>query len=403
MILFFQRSNEKQLLNLSLNGYKNISIKNTKLDVSPNYEEIYILPEQEFSGHVNYIMENHSEIEIFRLDESVITEQERFPCMIGKIKDSSLFRSDLDTLEVMGILHKEKKEKIAVTIYSENKLPLGLALSQISVLKNLYDQAIKKGIDCEFVLIGTPYLQVIMEDVKTIFPNLKFKFLPISLNTLKCSDLILTDGYLTKYNEKDIHDLFSENMCFSLSDDFSVDSTLTSDVIISNKAKSIYSSFENKRQTLIFNKESLDERRSMPKEIAEEFINKLLETKKFNIVSFDKKNILNIENENYKQLTMYAMEQNEIMSFLSKSNGLITVDLEWVHLMSRLGLPSYTLSTQKASELSQDYYKKNDLHILNKESVMNDQELVNIDDVWSNIHIDEIVKQITKKFKKGLF
>ncbi len=407
MILFFQKSNESSFVSFPINGYKNLILKNIMQEVPPTFEEIYISSTSEFNSHLKYMQNKHPEINLFRIDESSIANDQSFPCMIGNMNGSGLFRSDLDTLEVIEVLHKERKRKLSIVIYSENRLAMGDSLVQASVFKNLYEQIKAKGIDCEFITYRSLSTQATMDNYLSIFPELKIRFLPTSLNNLRFSDLVLTDASYTENFTDDMHDAFAKQLSFNLSDGFDVTNSMRYDINTYNKAKSIYSSFDNKNPVLVFNKESSSILRSMPIEFAEKMINKILDTNKFNIVVFDRQKFLGINNKNYKVLTNYTTETTDYYAFLAAADGLITVDSGPVHVASRVGIPSFSFYTSIDPKTREKYYKKASSILLDSEHMNqhhNEEiEKDEIDKMWESIDLDKVVKQITKKFKKSLF
>lgn len=408
MILFFQKSNETPILRFPINGYKDLLIKNITPESNPTFEEIYISSTSEFNGHFGHMKKHFPEIEMFKVPEETIISDVSFPCMIGNIPNSKLFRSDLETIEAIEVLHKEKKRKLSIVIYSENKLALGDSLVQASVFKNLYDQVIAKGIDCEFVTYRSLSTQATQDNYFSIFPELKIRYLPTCLNNLRFADIVLTDSAYTLNFEDDMHDAFAKQMCFKLSDDFNPINSLKYDIIAYNKAKSLYANlFDNKNPVLAFNKESSSKLRSMPKLFAENMINKILDTGKFNIVSFDRHNFLDIKHDNYKILSSFTVETTDFFSFLAATDGLISVDSGPVHVAARVGIPSFSFYTSIDPKIREKYYKLAD-SVLIESDYMNqhtNEDLTEreIEDIWNKVDLDKTIKQITKKFKKKLF
>lgn len=408
MMLFFQRSEEKDFVSFPINGYKNLIIRNIKADRSPTYEDIYVSSIKEFNGHYTHMEKMFPEISLYKIEHSVIRNEATFPCMIGNIEEGKgLFRGDLDTIEVITALHKEKKRKLSIVIYSENRFALGDSMVQASVFKDLYEQIKAKGIDCDFMTYRSLATQANIDNYLSIFPELKIRYLPTSLNNFKSADLILTDAAYFNNFDVDMHEAFAEQLCFKLSESFDVNNTFNYDINHYNKAKSVYSSFNNKNPVLVFNKESSSKLRSMPDSVAEGLINGLLATDKFNIVSFDRLSSLNIEHKNYRLLSSFTLETSNYASFLAASDGLISVDSGPVHLAARLGVPSYSFYTSIDPKIREKYYKKADSLLLKTEHMnkhgqedLTDEEYL---DIWKEVKIEKTVKKLTKKFKKSLF
>ena len=409
MIFFYQQSEEAMHLNVQLSAYKTLKIKNIVKDKKPNLEEIYILPAKSFNNHLFFIKNNHPEIKLFRVPTEIIETTINLPCMIGNKEGigSEMFRNDLDTLEVLEVLHKEKKRKLSVALYTENKFALGDSLIQATVIKDLYNQAKAKGIDLEIVMFQQLSAMHSSQFYQNIFPEIKIKYFPTSINNLFYSDLILTDSSYANVFDLDLHDAFARQLNFKLSPDFLVENSYNPDLHIKNKAKSVYKEvFGNDLPVIVFNKESSSILRSMPNEVAEELINKLLKKEKFNIVTFDRISFLNISHPNYKLMSYYTEELEDYLAFLSASDGLISVDSGSVHSAARLGIPSFSFYTSIDPKIRESHYKDADSVFLeneyknlhNKEDMGKEECLKIWEEIRSN---DKIIKNIVKKFKKG--
>tara|TARA_Y100001960_G_scaffold164043_1_gene172240 strand:- start:1055 stop:2290 length:1236 start_codon:yes stop_codon:yes gene_type:complete len=411
MIFFYQQSEKEMNLNVQLSAYKTLKIKNIVKDKQPNLEEIYILPAKNFNNHLDFLNTHHPEIKLFRVPTEVIEKTINLPCMIGNKEGtgSEMFRNDLDTLEVLEVLHKEKKRKLSVALYTENRFVLGDSLIQATVIKDLYNQARAKGIDLEIVMFQQLSAMHSSQFYQNVFPEIKVKYFPISINNFFYSDLILTDSSYANVFDMDLHDAFAKQLNFKLSPDFSVENSYNPDIHIKNKAKTVYKEvFSNDLPVVVFNKESSSKLRSMPNEVAEELINKLLNKEKFNIVTFDRVSFLNISHQNYKVMSYYTEELEDYLAFLAASDGLISVDSGPVHSAARLGVPSFSFYTSIDPSIREVHYKNADSIFLeneyknlhHKEDLEEDEYLK----IWEEIrNNDEIVKRIVKKFKKGFF
>jgi ADP-heptose:LPS heptosyltransferase len=411
MIFFYQQSEKEMHLNVQLSAYKTLKIKNIVKDKQPNLEEIYILPAKNFNNHLEFLNNHHPEIKLFRVPTEVIEKTINLPCMIGSKEEagSEMFRNDLDTLEVLEVLHKEKKRKLSVALYTENRFVLGDSLIQATVIKDLYNQARAKGIDLEIVMFQQLSAMHSSQFYQNVFPEIKVKYFPISINDFFYSDLILTDSSYANVFDMDLHDAFAKQLNFKLSPDFSVENSYNPDIHIKNKAKTIYKEiFGNDLPVVVFNKESSSKLRSMPNEVAEELINKLLKKEKFNIVTFDRVSFLNISHPNYKVMSYYTEELESYLAFLAASDGLISVDSGPVHSAARLGVPSFSFYTSIDPNIREAHYENADSVFLeneyknlhHKEDLEEEEYLKIWDEIRNN---DEIVKRIVKKFKKGFF
>lgn len=409
MIFFYQKSETQRIIQLPVNSVQSIVYKNIFEGESPSFEQIYMLPTASFNNHLAYMQEHHKDAKLFNVPEEVIKENINLPCMIGNRPDSLLFRNDLNTIEAIEAIYKQKKEKLSILIYSENRFALGDSVVQASVFKNLYDQLIARGVECEFVsykIINSMDAEFLYT---MVFPELKFRYLPATVNEFFYGDFILTDAaYATRF-DKDIHDVFAEQLCFELSEDFSIEKTVTSDLHIMKRAKMMYKDrFDNDLPVVVFNKESSSVLRTMPNEIATKIITKLLDSGKMNIVVFDRHSFLDIEHERYAVFSSQTYQLKDYFSFLEASDGLISVDTGSIHIAARMGLPVFGFYSSIDPKIREAHYKKTESVFIDNPEYNNKHHIIGMEEeksleLWSEIDVDNAVKRIIKKFKKGFF
>ncbi len=405
MIYFYQKSETTPGIIVPLASNEEIIIKNTKEGVNPTFEEIYFLPKTHFQNYYNYITKTHEDIQLFTIPEETIEESIKLPLMIGRNINSNMFREDLNAIEVIEVLKKEKKRKLAITIYSENNFFLDDTLAQAAVLKDLYKQLKEKNIEVDMVMYK-PNLQQELT-YKKVFPELKLKGLPAALNDFCHSDLIISDSSYQDEKEKEIHDVMAKQMCFDLSEDFTLD--YSKDIRIENKARGLYKNlFDNDLPIICFNPVSNSKIRTIPENIRVRFINKLLDKNKFNIISLSRENMLDIEHKNYKSLAYFNNNIETEIAFISASDGLLTVDSGIRHAGGHLNVPTYTIYSTIKPEYREKYYTQSKSFFLENEHQgkifeenLSDAEY---EDIWLEIiDLEVITKEIVKMFKKGIF
>lgn len=408
MIFFYQKS-ENDITVLHFSHFYKFLIKNIVEGKQPNFDNIYLLPVNSFNNHLKYMKENEPETELYMVSEDALKRTKHLPCMIGNKKNSTLFRNDLDTIEAIESIYKQRKEMLSIVIYSENPFALGDSLVQASVFKDLYDQLVARGVECQFVsykIINSLHEEFLYT---AIFPELRFRYLPCSIADFFGADFVLTDANYASNYEDDMHDVFAKQLNFKLSENFTVNKTLSMDLNIVNKAKNIYKNvFNNNLPILVFNKESTTKLRTMPNHIAEALVNKLLESGKMNIVSFDRGNFLNISHERYAILSSHTNNIKDYLAFLEPTDGLISTDSGPVHAMSRMGKKTYTIYTSIDPKIREKYYPLAKSVYLETEEYKNTHAKDDLTDeeqkvIWSLFDVEKEAKKIIKTFKKGLF
>lgn len=408
MIFFYQKSEKNRVIHLPINNYNSIIYKNIVEGEQPTFEHIYLLPPNGFNNHHKYMQENQPDAQLFRVPEEVIVENTTLPCMIGNATNTNLFRTDLDAIEAIESIYKDKKEKLSIVLYSENRYSLGDSLVQASVYKDLYDQLVSRGVECQFISYRIASTMDSEFLYSMAFPELKFRYLPSTVAEFFYADFILSEKHYAGNTEKDIHDFFAEQMCFTLSDSFDVSSTIETDLNIKKRAQSLYKNrFDNKLPTVVFNKESNTTLRNMPDHVAKSLIEKLLESGKMNIVSFDRQSYLDIQHERFQIYSEYTYKLKDYFSFVDASDGVISVDSGAVHLAARLNKPVFSFYTSMLPELREAHYKNTEsVSLIIDEHFGKHGENISQEEqelIWSELDIEKTAKKIIKKFKKGLF
>lgn len=412
MFCFYQKSDKVYNVPVSVMqgmGFNILSVPNSR--EHPSMREVYITTQNDALKYNEYITNNYKDdVTMFQVNENVF-ETIKMPFMIGKNKGVG-YRDDIELIEAISSIYKDQKRKITIAIFSGANKAFGDLMGLISVIKKINNVLKEKNIDAEIVLLKTTAALRLGFTTQAIYPELQQKMLPICLEELQSFDFLLEiNGLLDmeEINTEDIHDVYSTMFNFDLPEDFNPEG----DYVIREHQrvlakKKIKEMFNNKLPVLSVNSFSTTQIRTMPDYIKKELITKILDTGKFNIVSFDPiAKVMNVEHPNFGVLSPYTINFEDYASFLAATNGLISIDSAPIHLAARLGIPSFGIYTTINPKLREKYYRKaesiflkNEYEGLNTKEDLTEEDIQNI---WSEFDIDSAVKRIVKKFKKGIF
>lgn len=412
MFLFFQKSEKIPHLRINAGPGSLIAVNSVHTRNEPTYNNIYMTSIEEAKRLLEYLKTNYKDdITMHEVSIDSIKNIPDMPYLIGK-NPAYGYRDDLDLIDVVESIYKEKKDTVYIGVFGEAEYAIGDILMLSNVYRDLSKQLKQKNIDFKFIY----YTSNKSKDYSFIVENISqrdyVEYYPIPISEIQLLDVMIPElTYLgSEYvNSHDLHDVMAKQFCFNLSKDFSVVGTYTPEKHIQMKAKKLINNlFNNKLPTLAFNKKSSTKLRSMPNDIAEKMILKLLDSGKFNIVSFDSlQEAIFINHPNYKILSENTHHLHKYIAFLSVLDGVISVDSAPIHLAARLDIPSFGIYTTIKPELREKYYLKADSIFLENKYIgqhklkdMTDEEVF---EIWKDFNIDDTCKKIIKKFKKGFF
>lgn len=412
MFCFYQKSEE--IVNVPVSilnglGFNILSVPESR--EKPLMREIYITTLNDGIRYKDYVEKIHGDkVTMYQVNENVF-DNIKMPFMIGNNKGVG-YRNDIELIEAVEAIYKDQKRKITIAIFSGANKAFGDLLCLVSVIKEIKRVLEERGVDAEITLLKTTAALRLGFTTQAICPELKQKMLPICLEEMQSFDFLLEiNGLLDmkSMNKEDFHDVYAEMFNFDMPEEFNPEGDFNFCEHQRNLAsKKIKESFTDNKPVLSINGTSSTALRSMPKHIKQELIQKLLDTNKFNIVSFDPLNdVMNFEHPRFSVLSPYTINFEDYAAFLAATDGIVSVDSAPIHLAARLGIPSYGIYTTIEPKLREKYYKKSDSMFLEnrfkgmhfKEDITDEE----VNEIWNDLDIDLLVKKIVKKFKKGLF
>jgi len=407
MFCFYQKSDKVFNVPVSIMqgmGFNILSVPSAR--EHPTMKEVYITTQEDAFKYNEFVKRNYPDgVEIFSVNNSVF-DTIKMPFMIGDNSGVG-YRNDIELIEAIEAIYKDQKRKITIAIFSGADKSLGELMCLISVVKKINETLKDKNIDAEIIFLKTTDSIRSGFTTQFIFPELKQKMLPICLEEMQAFDFLLEISKQIETVNDDYHDIYAKMFNFELPKDFNPEGDFCTrehqKILATKKIDEI---FDKKLPVLSINSNSSKVLRTMPNKIKEELINKILDTGKFNIVSFDPlNNVLDIKHPNYAILSTYTINFEDYASFLSATDGLISVDSAPIHLAARLDVPSFGIYTAAEPKSREKYYKKADAIFVDNEykDRKNDLTEDELNEVWDKLDVDLIVKKITKKFKKGLF
>ena len=329
MQCFFQRSTKIPFIKFGSN-IRTFKVNTVYSDKNPSLADLYISNKVTFNNYLSFVRSQSfsTDVDLFKLDLSELNSDIKLPFIIGNTSDHNLGRTDIDLIDGISSIFKNKKDIVEILI----SIPSFHSHSQtVAFFKIL------KCIDTELKFINVDF-RITLTSISSLEEYYQSFISKMNLNHLFISDIISLDKYcfydffLTTEQSFNIDNLtcqdFFNSICkcfnYTFNEKYLDEKYFEIENLSNDYFLNVFNRFiSNKNKTIYFNHQSSDN--IMSNECAASLIQKLLDNK-YNVVIYDEDYSLDIKHDNLLELSRYSTSIFDLYHIINICDYCISVD-----------------------------------------------------------------------------